>query len=149
MSLNLFFSRRTYKLNARTVYRRTLWLIGEQKNFRRSAAIWNCSLYQVLIQYASAHAHQQPTGKQFQFTAGFIFEISCFEIHHLVLSAYITNNIYRLVHVFLDWSIQCVYNIPTMQFFTGISRNTRSKCHMLSLTECIRDFQNNALWDTH
>ena len=39
MSLNLFFNRRTYKLNGRTVYRRTLWLIGEQKIFRRSAPI--------------------------------------------------------------------------------------------------------------
>ena len=40
-------------------------------------------------------------------------------------------------------------NIPTMQLFIGISRNTKSKSYMLSLTECIRDFQNNALWDTH
>ena len=36
-----------------------------------------------------------------------------------------------------------------MQFFTGISRNTQSKLWMLSLTECVWDFQNNALWDTH
>ena len=36
-----------------------------------------------------------------------------------------------------------------MQFFTGISRNTQYKSYMLSLTECVRDFQNNALWDTH
>ena len=35
-----------------------------------------------------------------------------------------------------------------MQFFTGISRNTQSKLYTLSLTECVRDFQNNALWDT-
>ena len=34
-----------------------------------------------------------------------------------------------------------------MQFFTGISRNTQST-HMLLLTECIWEFQNNALWDT-
>ena len=33
------FSRRTCKLNGRTVYQRTLWLIGEQKIFRRSAPI--------------------------------------------------------------------------------------------------------------
>ena len=42
-----------------------------------------------------------------------------------------------------------VNNIPTMHFFTGISRNTQSKSYMLSLTECVWDFQNNALWDTH
>ena len=33
-------------------------------------------------------------------------------------------------------------NIPTMQFFTGISRNTQSKSYMLSLTECVWEFQN-------
>ena len=37
---------------------------------------------------------------------------------------------------------------PTMQIFTGISRNTQSKLYMLSLTECVWGFQNNALWDT-
>ena len=42
-----------------------------------------------------------------------------------------------------------VNNIPTMQFFTGISRNTKSKLYMLSLTECVGDSQNNALWDIH
>ena len=42
-----------------------------------------------------------------------------------------------------------VHIIPTMQFFTGTSRNTQSKSYMLSLTECDRDFQNIALWDTH
>ena len=40
-----------------------------------------------------------------------------------------------------------VNNIFTMQFFTGISRNTQSKPYMLSLTGCVGDFQNNALWD--
>ena len=40
-----------------------------------------------------------------------------------------------------------VTNIPTMQFFTRISRNTQSKLkYMLSLTDCVWDFQNNALW---
>ena len=42
--------------------------------------------------------------------------------------------------------------IPTMQFFTGISRNTQSKSYtntMLSLTECVWNFKNDALWDTH
>ena len=42
-----------------------------------------------------------------------------------------------------------VNNIPTMHLFTGISRNTQSKLCMLSLTECVWDFRNNALWDTH
>ena len=40
-------------------------------------------------------------------------------------------------------------NTPTMQYFTGISKNTQSKSHTLSLTERIWEFQNNALWDTH
>ena len=44
-----------------------------------------------------------------------------------------------------------VNKIPTMRwnFFSGISRNTQAKSYMLSLTECVWDFQNNALWDTH
>ena len=37
------------------------------------------------------------------------------------------------------------HNIPTMQFFTGISRNAHSK----SSTECVWEFGNNALWDSH
>ena len=41
-----------------------------------------------------------------------------------------------------------VNNIPIMQFFTGITRNTQPKSYMLSLTECVWDFQNNALWET-
>ena len=40
-------------------------------------------------------------------------------------------------------------NIPTMQLFTGISRNIQSKSYTLSLTECVREFRNHALWDTH
>ena len=40
-------------------------------------------------------------------------------------------------------------NIPTTQFFTGISRNTPSKSYMLSLTECVWDFKNNARCGTH
>ena len=42
-----------------------------------------------------------------------------------------------------------VNNISTMQFFTGISRNTQSKSYMLSLSECVWGFENDALWDTH
>ena len=37
--------------------------------------------------------------------------------------------------------------IPTKQFCTGLSRKTPSKSYMLSLTGCLWDFQNNALWD--
>ena len=37
-----------------------------------------------------------------------------------------------------------VHNIPTMQFFIGISRNTRSEYYMLLLTECVWEFRNNA-----
>ena len=44
--------------------------------------------------------------------------------------------------------IEHVYNIPTMQYFNGTSRNTQSKSYMLSLTECVWEFRNNALWDT-
>ena len=40
-----------------------------------------------------------------------------------------------------------VNNLPTMPLFTGISRNSQSKSYMLSLTECVRDFQSNELWD--
>ena len=36
-----------------------------------------------------------------------------------------------------------------MQFFIGISRNTQSKYYELSLTECLWEFRNDALWDTH
>ena len=44
--------------------------------------------------------------------------------------------------------IEHVNNIPTMQYFNGTSRNTQSKLYMWSSTECVWDFQNNALWDT-
>ena len=33
-----------------------------------------------------------------------------------------------------------VSNIPKMQIFTGISRNTQLKPYMLSLTECVWEF---------
>ena len=42
-----------------------------------------------------------------------------------------------------------VNNIPSMHFFTGISSNAPSKSHMLPLTECVWDFQTDALRDTH
>ena len=42
-----------------------------------------------------------------------------------------------------------VNNVPPMQLFTEISRNTHSKSDMLSLTDCVWDFENNELWDTH
>ena len=35
-----------------------------------------------------------------------------------------------------------VINIPAMRCFTGISRNTQSMSYMLSLTECVWEFQN-------
>ena len=49
----------------------------------------------------------------------------------------------------INLQIGHVNNIPTMQFFTGISRNTQSKSYRLSLTECVWEFQNNASWDAH
>ena len=56
-----------------------------------------------------------------------------------------------LVHCipYTKFLIGHVNNISTMQFFPGISRNSQSKSQMLSLTECVWDIQNNALWDTH
>ena len=42
-----------------------------------------------------------------------------------------------------------VNNIPTMHFFTGISRNNQSKFYKLSLTECLWEFLDGALWDSH
>ena len=53
------------------------------------------------------------------------------------------------VSIFCIQKIGHSNNIPTMQFFTGISRNTQSKSYMLSLTECDWEFRDNALWDTH
>ena len=47
-----------------------------------------------------------------------------------------------------ELTIGHVNNIPTMQFFTGISRNTQSKSYMLPSTDnCVWEFRNNALWD--
>ena len=46
-------------------------------------------------------------------------------------------------------SIGHAKNIHAMQFFFGISKNTQSKSYTLSSTECVWDFLNNALWDTH
>ena len=43
------------------------------------------------------------------------------------------------------WGRAFASNIPTMQFFTGICRNTKSKSYMLSLTGCFLEFQNNVL----
>ena len=53
------------------------------------------------------------------------------------------------IHNISRYTIGHVYNIPTMQFFIGISRNTLSKSYTLLLTECVWEFQKNALWDTH
>ena len=39
------------------------------------------------------------------------------------------------------WAIGHVKNIPTMQFFIGISRITQSKSYMLSLTVCVWNFK--------
>ena len=44
-----------------------------------------------------------------------------------------------------------VNNIPTVQFFTEISRNTLPESYRLGyqFTEFVWDFHNGALWDTH
>ena len=41
-----------------------------------------------------------------------------------------------------------IHNIPTMKFFTGISRKIHSKLYMLTLTAYVWDIRNNALMDT-
>ena len=46
---------------------------------------------------------------------------------------------------FIVNAIGHVDNIPTMDFLTESSRNIQS----VILTECVWDFQNDALWDTH
>ena len=38
-------------------------------------------------------------------------------------------------------SLEHINNIPVTQCFTGISRNTQSKSYILSLTECVWNFQ--------
>ena len=44
---------RTDKLNGRTVYQRTLWLIGEQKNFRHSAPLKIVLSYYIRFWYST------------------------------------------------------------------------------------------------
>ena len=51
-----------------------------------------------------------------------------------------------------SYDVKCTFNrsckkIPAMQFFTGIFRHTQSASYMLSLTDCVLEFQNNALRD--
>ena len=61
----------------------------------------------------------------------------------------IAEQVLSIIHPEIPWvPDRDVNNIPRMQYFTGISRNTQSKSYMLSLTECVWKFQNNALWDT-
>ena len=62
-----------------------------------------------------------------------------FVIHALFLDDF-NSSIFFIGHV---------SDVPSMQLITGISRNTQSISYMLSLTECVWEFQNNALWDTH
>ena len=42
-----------------------------------------------------------------------------------------------------------VDDVPTMQFFIGISGNTQSKLYKRYHRPSVLDFQNTALWDTH
>ena len=67
-------------------------------------------------------------------------------VHPLPLTTMEAHNWNQQVAI-VEANVTC-YNIPTMQFFTGISRNTQSKSSMLSLTECVWNFQNDAFWDT-
>ena len=56
-----------------------------------------------------------------------------------------TGNISIPIHYNTNTSIGHVNNIPTMQFPEILSQNL----YMLSLTEYVAEFRNNALWDTH
>ena len=47
------------------------------------------------------------------------------------------------VFYFIMCEIEPVNNLPTMPFYTRISRNTQSISYMLSLTECVWVFRNN------
>ena len=38
-----------------------------------------------------------------------------------------------------------INNVPTMQLFTGISRNTQAKLYMLSLSECVQGIQKQCI----
>ena len=58
-----------------------------------------------------------------------------------------TKQRYKL-HVY-DNNNRGIGHVNVMQFFTGISRYTQSKSYMLSLTECVWESQNNALWDNN
>ena len=69
-------------------------------------------------------------------------------MYFTLYSSLVTRTFVKFTRQILQ-TIGHVNNIPTMQNFTGISRNTRSKSYVLSLTECVWEFQNNALWDTH
>ena len=66
-----------------------------------------------------------------------------------IILIHVYNITLRIVFTFVPIIIRHVNNIPTMQLFTGISRNNQSKSYMLPLTECVWEFRNNALWDTH
>ena len=64
-------------------------------------------------------------------------------------SRYGACSIHVLVHGKYLCKIWRANNIPTMQFFTEISRSTQSNSYMLSLTECVWDIQKHALSGTH
>ena len=51
---------------------------------------------------------------------------------------------YNCIDIIKLVSIGRFNNIPIMQVFNGISRNTQSKSYRRSLTECVRNFQNDA-----
>ena len=70
--------------------------------------------------------------------------------HNALLStsqASSVNEVY--MYMFLTKPKGMLTIFPQCSFFTGISRNFQSKFFMLSLTGCVWEFQNNALWYTH
>ena len=62
----------------------------------------------------------------------------CRELRRLLMSRQVLNS----------GQLRHINNIPIMQFFTGTSRITQSKSYVLSLTECVWEFRNNALWNS-
>ena len=110
---------------------------------------WGITLY-VLLGIFVTHIHVPLCGSSGSFQIGFlsIYKV-CSVFSGISLStsfqsvtwlSFICNEIVICIR------IGNVNNLPTMPLFTGISRNSQSKSYMLSLTECVRDFQRNA-WD--
>ena len=69
--------------------------------------------------------------------------------------AAVSHSVFSLTSILSIIGLGHANNIPTMQSFTGIFRDTQSKSYMLkrqtakSLTECVWEFRNDGLCGTH